>query len=388
MSLVEKLQAFESGIDVDKPEQSRIPYRIIGAGSTSLGMTIAAIPDKLIRRLPGFYSFTHASDHIHQVHTYREKLHALGIQTTDTQLVALEEKRHTWGERLAGGQGVVYVIQPLLNGQKLAKKYLQKASEKETKDFFHKQFQITQRIFEYNKDHPGNEVTLDIVLNNWEVHFTGKGEYVLRLNDLAQPLYSVDGKQPYEWYDQATSLIFPLNRDAQKELVKHFEKLLEPRKYMIELLWGYDLVTDHPERSSIAAMFENSSVQNHNCTPDELNQPGCKNHYYPDWALNTVNLELERLKDDQPDATERYKKLTGEEVYLSFLNNNYALSCLRLYRGLSHSIRHYLSYLRFSNSIHIQKPEGTPVDMYQTSTLPGYWECFRDPDIKYHPSPR
>ena len=376
--LVDTLIEFEDGLNVSLPEKSKIPFRIIGSGSTTLGLVLDPYQDKLIRRLPGFYTYHDAVVHIGHIQEYRKRLHALGIATTDTQLVALESKRHSLGERWNGGQGIVYVIQPYLKGKRLAKNYLHQAKKQEIKDFFNKQIKVATKILEYNDSNPKEQTSLDIVLNNWELHFLSEDSYTLRFNDIAQPLFTTNGIQPYNWYDQAASVVLPFISDTQKELKEQFEKLQNPREFLTEMLWGYDSLkqltkASTPRKTAISTpepLFELKSEPT--SLPETVK---CDQHSpYPDWAMKQVNQLLKQLK---------YPELTGQEVYTAFKNNNYALACFRLFRDDSASIRYVLSYLWLANNLYLTKPDDAPMDMYGTSEKPGLLECYRNPDKKY-----
>ncbi|MGI9281602.1 MAG: hypothetical protein ACR2PX_18500 [Endozoicomonas sp.] len=389
--LVEKLITFEQGINIHDLESSKAPGKVIGAGSTTMGLKIKSIPGKHVRRLPGFYTFDDARDHLNHIEEYRQRLHSLDIATTDTQLIALEAKPYTWGEWFSGGQGVVYVVQPFLKGQRLAKNYLESASEAEVITFFEKQLAIAKKVIDYNQKHKKNKVGLDIVLNNWELHFTGKDQYTLRFNDLAQPVYLINGTQPYDFYDQASSIMQPFIGDALNELQKQFQKLSDPRKFLVEMLWGYEHIQQRlisssngsSSTASLAAVFKNNESNNsQNCTP-ESNQPSdCLHAPYPYWAMERVNQILREL-----DLVE----LTGEEVHLALRNNNYALYCFRLFRGLSVKGRDALSYLWLSNPLHIRHPDDVKIDMYELEDRFSYWDyynCWKNPETRYYPSPK
>ncbi|WP_062261035.1 hypothetical protein [Endozoicomonas arenosclerae] len=387
--LVEKLIKFEQGINIHDLESSKVSAKIIGAGSTTMGLKISSLPGKHVRRLPGFYTFEDAKKHIEHIEEYRQRLHALGIATTDTQLVALEAKRYTWGEWYSGGQGIVYVVQPFLEGKNLAKNYLDAANEEEVMTFFEKQLDIARTIIKYNQKHEKDKVGLDVVLNNWELHFTENGEYTLRFNDLAQPVYLVNGTQAYDFYDQASSIMQPFTRDTQAELQKQFQKLNDPRKFLMEMLWGYESINERliasnesSSSTSLRASFNNESNNSQNCTPESNLTSDCHYTPYPFWAMEQVNQTLRELGLDE---------LTGEEVHLAFRNNNYALYCFRLYRGLSARGRDAFSYLWLSNPLHIKHPDSVKIDMYEPEDSFSNWDyynCWKNPETRYHPSPK
>ena len=387
--VVNALIAFEQGLNVNSHKRSRVPFKIIGAGSTSLGLSISTLPDMLVRRLPGFYSFDDAVSHIQLIQEYRVKLHKLGIATTDTQLVAIETSPQTALHWLLGGPGVVYVIQPLLQGNQLAKNYLQNASKSELREFFGKQFAVAEKILTHNQSNPGNEVSVDIVMNNWELNFTTEGHYSLRLNDIAQPLFVVDGTEPYGWYDQAASILYPVIGMTQTELQKQFKKLLHPRELLIQLLWGYESLHSPLVSHSLNVFSNATSPLFNTCEPTAT---------YPQWVMQAVNKKLVELNElnemNEMNGMQemRLKELSTGEVYEAFKNNNYAIECFRLLRELTASVRYSFSYLKYTNlmalffgpsNIYLTRPHNTKVDMYQTEMRPGYMQCLRNPDNPY-----
>ena len=356
--MVRDLIQFEYGLNTYSPKNSYFAFNIKGSGSTTLGLHIHSfdsLKNKLVRRLPGFYNFERAIQHLQHIHTYRNKLHNLRIQTTDTQLVALESKESaTPGDVFSYWQGVVYVIQPYLHDSQLAHKVLESATEETKKLLFNEQMKVVLTLFEYNKNHPHDRITLDTGLSNWEVHHQD-GDITLRLNDLAQPLYEENGYQPYDWHDQASSVIWPFNGRTQEEMRMQFDKLMQPREALTQLLWGY---------------------KDHNLVAESDAYP------YPDWALARVNKELLKMNE---------VPLSGKEVLTQFINNNYSLACLRMIRDWSSTLRYVGSFAGLTSSTHIPKPGKAQVDLYGNSQA-GLVQCLLDsetaPEGWYQDSPK
>ncbi|WP_153766113.1 hypothetical protein [Endozoicomonas sp. OPT23] len=351
------LLKFERGLNKYNPASSTYGFEIKGSGSMTLGLHISSIEslqNKHVRRLAGFCNVDKASQHIQHIHTYRKKLHQLGIETTDTQLAAIESNQFSgWGV-FSEWQGIVYVIQPYLNEPQLAHKLIETASEETRKEIFEKQLGIVIKLHSHNQLHPDDRIALDTALSNWEVD-NQNGELILRLNDLAQPLYEVNGQQAYDWHDQASTVIWGLSGRAQDEMKAHFNKLMSIREALIELLWGYK-------------GYNNSLYREH--------EP------YPDWALSDINLLLSEIGEEP---------LASEEVLTKFVNNNYSLACLRMIKAKTSSLRYAGSFLWLTSSIHLTKPASTKVDLYGNSEA-GVFQCLKNSDVApegwYQDSPK
>ncbi len=344
-SPINDLMRFEHGLNTYSPEYSHHSFEIKGSGSTTLGLYINSfdsLENKLVRRLAGFDSIDLAIRHIQNIHTYRQKLHNLDIETTDTQLVALKAEQFSFLDSFSQQSGVVYAIQPYLNNSQLAHKVLETADEETKILIFSKQMEIVLKLLKHNQQHPKDRITLDTALSNWEVYYHDN-TLILRLNDLAQPLYEINGSQLYDWHDQASSVIWGLSGRTQFELRTQFEKIMKPREALTELLWGY---------------------KGHNSAPDSEAYP------YPEWALSNVNQLLKSMNEEP---------LKSEEVLKKFIDNNYALACLRLIKGLTSTVRYLGSFVGLTHSVHIPKPADTRVDLYGNSHA-GLMQCLDNSD--------
>ncbi|MGI9276638.1 MAG: hypothetical protein ACR2PT_17570 [Endozoicomonas sp.] len=327
--------AFEQALNTTDPDSSEIRPNIIGVGSTSMGFQIPELEELLIRRLPGFYDYTSAKQHVLKIRRYRDRLHRLGIATTDTQLIALESTRF---------YGVVYVIQPFLKDEQLSKAAFEKKGLHLQKQFLNKQIKVAEKLIRHNTEHSEEAITIDIVSNNWEIYPPGSENFEIRLNDLAQPLYKENNQLAYDLYDQALSVIAPLHLIVQSKMQEEFEELFAPRNLLMQALWGYG--------KPISNEVEKKPVKRE----------------YPQWAMAKVNSTLKERK---------LTPLTSEEVLKGYHSDQFAIACLHKYRHLTTYIRSALTLLGLTRNLYMS-PGNTPIEMYSTDSRPGYLECLWD----------
>ena len=324
--LVDLVSRCEQGLNLDSPEDSEMPIRVVAQGSTTLTFTIDGWDDYIIRRLPGFQSFEDAEQHVVHIDKYRHLLHSILIETTDTDLIALDTP---------GGYGVVYVIQPYLRGEQLAINMIKKYGTRFKQAMLKKQIEIIRSLVRYAGGKDVLDLSVDIVSNNFEVYDFDSDtfDFKIRLNDIAQPLFKINRKTAYDFSDQAFSIVSPLNWwIVQPQMQAEFEDYYEPRYLLLSSLWGYE-------------------------------DPDAGTSYYPQWAMDAVN-----------DVAEEWKRplLSSEEISKAYHQDTEALSCFRLYRNLTRNIRRGFGL----NSNVYMNPGNSSVEMYGTQYMPGYLECF------------
>ena len=340
--LLDVILHFEHGLNPDTPDKSKIIPEIIGHGSTSIGFRIPGFEDLLIRRLPGFSSYNNAKEHIFLINRYRTKLHQLSIQTTKSQLIALEDSH---------GYGVVYVVQPFLQGDRLAKNALKNHGDKFKKLLLARQAEISETVIRHNALHPASAVTVDIVNNNWEIYNLNPDtmKFDVRLNDIAQPLFKENYELTYDFSDQAFSIISPLNwLIVQSEMQKEFGELFEPRNLLMQALWGYDEVQPTSLWYNIYAWFTGA--------PEV--------RAYPHWAMETANNVL---------RTFHYASITSAEALAAHQQDKNALSCLDLYREGSHWFR---KKFRLNSNVYMTADKNSKEMYVNNDHPPSYSACF------------
>lgn len=340
--LLDVIRRFESGLNPDSPDQSKITPEIIGHGSTSIGFRIPGFKNLLVRRLPGFRSYTKAKQHIFLINQYRSRLHQLSIQTTKSQLIALEDSH---------GYGVVYVVQPFLQDHQLSKSAFKKYGEKFKKRLLEKQAEVAEIVIRHNIDNPSSAITVDIVNNNWEIFNLNPVtmDFDVLLNDIAQPLIRENYELTYDFSDQAFSIISPLSwLLVQPEMQKEFGELFEPRNLLTQALWGYDEV----QPTSIWTIFYAWLTG----SPEV--------RAYPHWAMETVNDVLRSFN---------YASITSAEALTAHQQDKSVLGCLDLYREASHGFR---KKFRLNSNVYMT-PDKNSKEMYvNDGHPPSYSACF------------
>lgn len=343
LDLLTTLQEFERGLDPDIPKQSKIKPEIIGHGSTSIGFRIPGWKHLLIRRLPGFQSYSEAKDHIFLINEYRRRLHELSIHTTKTQLIALEDT-HAYG--------VVYVVQPYLGDNQLAKHMFETYGDPFKKRLLKKQADIAETIISHNISSPTSAITVDIVSNNWEIVDFNPDTltFDIRLNDIAQPLFKKNNKLTYDFYDQAFSIIDPLSwMIVRPEIQKQFSELFHPRNLLTQALWGYDQPEPFSLWQHLYYLLSWSQVPSS----------------YPKWAMETVNSVL---------RTFNYSAINPQDALEAHKEDKNAIGCMNLYREATQNFR---KKFRLTSNIYMN-PGKTVTEMYAKKHTPGYAGCFWD----------
>ena len=342
-SLLADIQAFEQGLNPDTPQNSKIIPEIIGQGSTSIGFRIPDWEHFHIRRLAGFQNYQDAKKHILLINEYRRRLHELSINTTQTQLIALED---------SNAYGVVYVIQPFLDGNRLSKHMLKIYGEPFKKRLLEKQADIAEKIIGHNIKNKKSAITVDIVNNNWEIVDFNPDTFSfdIRLNDIAQPLFKEDGEITYDFYDLAFSIISPLSwLLARDEIHNEFAELFHPRNLLTQALWGYDEPMDLP-----MWQYYYHSVSG---SPPPRS--------YPKWAMETVNSVLTSFN---------YKPIDPKEVLAGHHEDIDAIGCLYMYRDASQNFR---SRLGLNSNVYMSAGK-TVAEMYanKNKPKPSYSGCL------------
>ena len=323
--LAELISRFEPGVNIESPEDSEIPVHIVAQGSTTLAFTIEGWEHLLIRRLPGFKNFEAAERHITHIDTYRFLLHERLIETTETHLIALDTP---------GGYGVAYVIQPYLRGDRLAINLMEKYGTRFKQALLKKQIEIIKKLISSTGGREVLNLSVDIVSNNFEVYDFDQStnEFNIRLNDIAQPLFKVDGRIAYDFSDQAFSVFSPFSwMIVEPQMQAEFEDYYCPRHLLLSSLWGYEELVGTA--------------------------------HYSQWALEQVNALAAELE---------LPLISSQEALKAFEQDREALSCFHLYRNLTRRVRG-----RFGLSSNIyMSPGNSTVEMYGTDVKPGYWECL------------
>ena len=337
--IINKLIAFEQGLIPDTPEASVIVPLVIGRGTTSAGLVVPGMDSFLIRRFAGFHDISRAIHHINLMQLYRSRLHRIGIETTDTQLIALES---------SGGYGIVYVLQPFLKHNQLAKNLFWHGSEDLRKALLGRLYQYTSRIITHNLSYSHNQTSIDAAYTNWEVYdFDGK-HFKLRLNDLAQPLFKIDGKSVYDGFDQAFTILSPINwLVVSRQIKKEFDAFFQPQRLVIQSLAGLERPVDLPPWTKIYNWW--------------FSIPAPLEH--PDWAIEQANDVLRQFE---------LHPLNPEKVILLFNDTFYTLHCLYYFRDITMIIRKWLG---LSSNIYIFSSKA-PSDSLPPNHNEGFFKCL------------
>jgi len=178
---LEKLAEFERQIDLMQPEGGPFGCKIVGYGELTAVMTLEALPDNVYKRISGFISEAEARSYAEAINRYLKLLGERGILVAPTTTNAI-----------MGASPVVYLIQPLLNINRLGHFLLHTASKQELQEILEKVLDTLSSLLKQNRQiDNGIEVAADAQLSNW--YFPVEGESPC-LIDVGSPIFRINGR--------------------------------------------------------------------------------------------------------------------------------------------------------------------------------------------------
>jgi len=177
---LEKLAVFERQLDLMKPEGGPFGCKIVGYGELTVVMTLEALPGNVYKRISGFLSESEARSYAEAICRYLRLLDERGITTAPTSA------------NVVGGTPVVYLIQPLLNANRLGHSLLHTASERELHVILAQVLDTLSSLLKRNRQiDDGIEVAADAQLSNWYFPEEGGSPCLL---DVGSPIFRINGR--------------------------------------------------------------------------------------------------------------------------------------------------------------------------------------------------
>tara|TARA_B100000315_G_C14590997_1_gene595772 strand:- start:2009 stop:2926 length:918 start_codon:yes stop_codon:yes gene_type:complete len=174
------IEEFESGLNPNDLDASKIPAKVLGYGEISTVFQIGGLETEACKRMPLFAAVTEADNYSSRYEDYCRYLQAAGLTLTESQTFVfnLSEKPVT-----------LYIVQNKLNIDEFAHKLLHSEPDEKARDIIESIIQEIKKVWKFNKHNkPGLELALDGQLSNW-VRDGGKFVYI----DTSTPLFKLEG---------------------------------------------------------------------------------------------------------------------------------------------------------------------------------------------------
>lgn len=194
---VDILQEFEEGLNTLKPEESKIPLRILGYGEISTVFEI--LHDNLkgiaFKRLPIFSDRESAANYIELHKKYNDLLREIGLETPEygAEIVARKD-----------GIVVLYIYQEKLPPHTICNKAIHNLQPEESIKLYQMIAGLLKKVFDYNHRMEGKvAIGIDGQISNWAIkNYDGgeklPGELELYYFDTTTPLIRIEGKEMLE----------------------------------------------------------------------------------------------------------------------------------------------------------------------------------------------
>ena len=188
---VERLWAFEAGLDPWHPEASTIPARVLGYGEISTVFALEDMPGLAFKRLPIFEAWDELDRYLAGYEGYIRVLEEdIGIETVPQGYVVLEGKT---------GRPVFYIVQEQVPAESVGHAALRCLGGEDATRVFESSLEALQRVWEFNRQQDRVLVGIDGQISNWSVQSVAagcrlpEGTLSLLYMDTSTPLYRLDG---------------------------------------------------------------------------------------------------------------------------------------------------------------------------------------------------
>lgn len=189
------LRAFEDGLNVRRPDKSRVPARVLGFGeiSTVLEIQSARLIDLAFKRMPMFRAEAEVTRYSALYHDYVDVLsNRVGVRVAPGELIDLGDRP---------GRRVLYIAQAKLPPGSIAHRAIQGLPADEALRVVQAALAETRKVFDFNRAHaPDLALGFDGQISNWAiVDFEAgqplPGEIRLTYLDTGTPLMRRNGRE-------------------------------------------------------------------------------------------------------------------------------------------------------------------------------------------------
>ena len=191
---LENLSEFELGLDPRRPEQGRMPVRILGYGeiSTVFGIQGQGLEGLALKRLPLFLSEAEVDRYRTTFVEYNRLLvEEIGLHLPPHGEILLSRRN---------GMPVFYIFQPELPSSAIAHRALHLLSPDAVLVLVRRVLEELAKVWQFNQRQSRRQVGIDGQLSNWAIqNFNPENPHVtdapLLYFDTSTPLFRVDGQE-------------------------------------------------------------------------------------------------------------------------------------------------------------------------------------------------
>jgi hypothetical protein len=227
------LQRFEEQLDPTRPQASVEPVEIVGYGEVSTVFSLAAIPDRVCKRMAGFHDAPAVERYVEVVQRYIARLSQLGVQVAPTVPVHVQTP--------ASGH-VVYLLQPRLDASALGNHLLRDADDGVLLAAVDRVLAHVHTLLLANRSaRNGRTVTVDAQLSNWHFPVRGSTVGVPALVDVGTPFmrcHGVDEMGIELFLAPVPAPMRPLYRRARL-VERYIDDYFAPRTLLTDLLGNF-----------------------------------------------------------------------------------------------------------------------------------------------------
>lgn len=160
---IELLKEFERGLDPARPEQSRIPARVLGYGeiSTIFEIQAAGARDVACKRLPLFQSEAEIKHYEQIYHDYNETLQKrIGLNIPDYDFIYFTAD---------AGKIIAFVLQQKLPSASVGNRAIHLLNTDDIRTLFMLVLGELSKVWNYNAANPKEALGIDGQISNWAV---------------------------------------------------------------------------------------------------------------------------------------------------------------------------------------------------------------------------
>lgn len=180
----DRIRAFEGQLDPAYPLRSPQPPQIIGYGEISSVLVIPGMPDFACKRMPPFPDSIARRDYMALIDAYCIHLRAAGVSTVPYRFVEVDN---------CYGEAVLYIVQPLLPGNRIGSHYLRHCAAGEFERAMGLLVDTVWRVWQWNSTRaPALCLGLDAQISNW---FFEEGETPPAYLDYSTPFLRDQGRE-------------------------------------------------------------------------------------------------------------------------------------------------------------------------------------------------
>lgn len=307
------LREFERGLDPLAPEESKVPCHVLGYGEISTVFEIQAegFQDLALKRMCAFQTADELQRYLVTYVEYNRRLESvIGLHLPAHGYIAFED---------AAGHPVFYIIQKKLSPGSICSKALHHLLRSEAVVMFRAVLGELNKVWEYNRSHPDDQVGFDGQLSNWAIegfdpyHPGLKEDLTLFYLDTSTPICTQEGVEqldPELFLRSAPPyLVWILRLLFLKDVMTRY---YDPRKVIIDIIANFykeqkpNLIPDMVACANDFIAHQGSSLDLQPVTEKEV-----KGYYREDEIIWSLYLSMRRF-----DRFARKKVLHQDYPYI------------------------------------------------------------------------